>query len=314
MNIRVTTKCGIAEGFTENGVRQWRGIPYAMPPVGDLRFRRARECEAWTGVRDCRAFGNKPVQFLGYSKSRVKESEDCLYLNVWRPDNDEQDLPVFVWIYGGGFAFGESSDHGYDGSAFARQGVIFVSFNYRLGPLGYYPFKLNAPDEFDTNCGLSDQIAALKWIKKNIAAFGGDPGNITVAGESAGACSVCYLLASPAARGLFQKAIAQSAIPAFTFTARTSRLQLAMFADLMGMRTEDTGKLRGMPAAAMKKAAKRMFTENSVRYPGMGQPGPTFDDLLPGLSAQAAANGSAANVKLMIGTNRNEGSLFYFLK
>lgn len=312
-NVAVT-EYGSVAGFAQGGVRMWRGIPYARPPVGDGRFRRARPCEPWAGVKDCRRFGDRPVQFLPYARGKAGESEDCLYLNVWRPDDDRTDLPVFVWIYGGGFAFGGGDDPGYDGAAFARDGCVFVSFNYRLGPLGVYPLALFAPQDFDTNCTLSDQLAALKWVRDNIAAFGGDPHNVTVAGESAGGSSVCYLLASPAARGLFQKAIVQSGIPAFTFTRDTAAKQMELFLRLLGLDKSGAARLCDLPAAAMKRAAKKMFTETSVAYPGMGQPGPVFDDLLPELATSAVARGSAADVKLLIGTNRREGSLFYFLR
>lgn len=308
------TTCGRVRGYADDGVLCWRGIPYAAPPAGELRFRRAAACEPWQGVKDCRAFGNKPIQFLGYSSGSAREDEDCLTLNVMRPDTDEKDLPVFVWIYGGGFAFGESDDPGYDGRAFARSGFVFVSFNYRLGPLGWYPLGLLDSNAFDTNCGLSDQIAALGWIRENIAAFGGDPNNVTIAGESAGGSSVCYLLASPAAKGLFGKAIVQSGIPEFLFTRETGELQMDMFLRFMGMERREVSRLRDMPAAAMKRAAKRLFTACPNQYPGMGQPGPTIDDLAPSLAADAAERGETAGVKLLIGLNRDEGTLFHFFR
>lgn len=312
MITEIKTKYGVLRGRAEGGVARWLGIPYAAPPVGELRFRRAAECPPF-GERDCFAFPDRPVQFLKFSRGSARESEDCLYLNVWRPDDDRKNLPVFVWIYGGGFAFGESGDPGYDGSAYAREGVVFVSMNYRLGPLGCYPFALYAPEAFDTNCTLSDQLAALRWVHENISAFGGDPDNVTVAGESAGGSSVCYLMASPAAAGLFSKAIVQSGIPAFTFSDTTAKLHLDMFLRFMGMERGDITRLRDMPAAAMKKAARLMFTENSVLHPGLGQPGPVFDDLLPSLAVTAAKEGRTRGIKLLIGTNRNEGTLFNML-
>ena len=205
------TQYGEVQGFAAAGVKTWLGIPYAAPPVGELRFRRNQPPIPWQGVKKCVAFGNKPIQYMnmfGLERSRVPASEDCLYLNVWAPLNAAKDarLPVFVWIYGGAYHMGEGSDPMYDGASFARDGVVFVNFNYRVGPLGFYDFSMY-DKRFESNCGVSDQIAALRWVRDNIAAFGGDPNNVTIAGESAGGTGVYNMLASPAAKGASRAAV-----------------------------------------------------------------------------------------------------------
>ena len=200
-----------------HGVQSFKGIPYAQPPVGDKRWTAPVAAGTWAGVRDARDFGAScleppwPTQSV-YADYPPKFSEDCLFLNVWTPPHAKK-APVIVWIHGGSLTRGGSWEPLYDGTHFAEHGVVFVSINYRLGPLGWMALpELSASPQqgVSGNYGLLDQIEALKWVKKNIAAFGGDPGNVTIAGESAGGLSVGYLLASPPARGLFQKAIGES--------------------------------------------------------------------------------------------------------
>lgn len=214
----VSTRSGPVEGVAESGLRVFKGIPYAAPPVGKLRWKPPAEVAPWKDVRAAKAFGKACVQPTTrapsiYSSDVSPTGEDCLTLNVWMPD-DAKNAPVFVWIHGGALWSGTSKETMYDGSALARQGVVVVSINYRMGVLGYlaHPqLSAESPDGVSGNYGLLDQVAALQWVKDNIAQFGGDAGNVTVAGESAGALSVMYLMASPRARGLFHKAIAQSA-------------------------------------------------------------------------------------------------------
>jgi len=212
----VTVESGKLAGATADGVTAFKGIPYAAPPVGDLRWKPPQPAAAWTGARDAKAYGSDCAQQpfpLDAAPSRVPFSEDCLYLNVWRPADATRNLPVMVWIHGGGFVNGGSSPAIYDGSNLAKQGVVLVSFNYRLGRFGFFGFPaLTAenPNGPNGNYGTMDQIAALKWVKANIDAFGGDPGNVTVFGESAGGASVHTLLTTPLAAGLFNKAIIES--------------------------------------------------------------------------------------------------------
>lgn len=215
--VQVRTEGGSLKGAEDEGVLAFKAIPYVQPPLGDLRWRAPQQVQAWQGVRDATQLSPDCMQgTLGPPPpgGRHVTSEDCLYLNLWRPvEAKTQKLPVMVWIHGGGFVNGGSSSVDSTGQGMAARGLVFVSFNYRLGRFGFFGFPaLNAehPEEAKGNFGLMDQAAALRWVKRNIAAFGGDPDNVTVVGESAGGMSIHYLLTSPAARGLFQRAVVQS--------------------------------------------------------------------------------------------------------
>ena len=204
-------------GAAADGVVSWKGVPFAAPPVGDLRWRAPRPAPAWDGVRQASAYANDCMQQPFPSDAAplgTPPAEDCLYLNVWAPEKPAAaKLPVMVWIHGGGFVNGGSSPAVYDGSHFARRGVVFVSFNYRLGRFGFFAHPALTQEAAGGplgNYGYLDQIAALRWVQKNVAAFGGDPGNVTLFGESAGGGSVNTLMISPLAKGLFHKAIVQS--------------------------------------------------------------------------------------------------------
>ncbi len=206
---RVKVEQGIIQGTIEDGLRVFKGIPFAAPPVGELRWKAPQPPEKWEGVKDAVKFGPSPFQV---GNPPLGKSEDCLYLNVWTPAKSaEERLPVLVWIYGGGFSFGSTAL--YNGEKLARKGVILVSIAYRIGQLGFLAHpELSAENQngVSGNYGLLDQIAGLQWIQKNIAAFGGDPEKVTIFGESAGGISVSMLCASPLAKGLFQGAISQS--------------------------------------------------------------------------------------------------------
>ena len=214
----VKTDKGQVSGVVDGTVESFKGIPFAAPPVGDLRWRAPQPAAKWSGVRAGDTFGADCMQepfAHDDAPLTTTPSEDCLYVNVWRPTKPTaKKLPVMVWIYGGGFVNGGSSPKIYDGSAFARDGIIYVSFNYRLGRFGFFGFpaltKADADHGLLGNYGYMDQVAALKWVQANIAAFGGDPAKVTIAGESAGGASVHFLLTSPLAKGLFARAIVQS--------------------------------------------------------------------------------------------------------
>ncbi len=214
----VHTKSGVVEGVETADVESFKGIPFAAPPVGPLRWRAPQAAAAWTGVRPAKVFSRDCIQEPqseppgpGFNNPT---SEDCLYLNVWRPkQRTARPLPVMVWIYGGAFIMGAGSFPIYDGANFARDGVVLVTFNYRLGRLGFFAHPALSREQVNeptANYGLMDQIAALRWVRENIAAFGGDARNVTIFGQSAGAASVNYMMASPLARGLFDRAIAES--------------------------------------------------------------------------------------------------------
>lgn len=207
---------GKLKGTAGDGVVSFKGIPYSAPPVGSLRWRPPQPAEKWSGVRQANAYGHDCMQLPFPSDAAplgTTPSEDCLVLNVWAPEHRTGKLPVLVWIYGGGFVNGGSSPAVYDGSQFAKHGLIFVSFNYRLGRFGFFAHPAltkESKDELLGNYGYMDQIAAMKWVQRNIAAFDGDPKQVTVFGESAGGGSVHMLMTSPFASGLFQRAMVES--------------------------------------------------------------------------------------------------------
>lgn len=211
------TDRGAVRGDIEGGVASWKGIPFAAPPVGPLRWRAPQPVAAWTGVRDATAYAPDCMQVPFPSDAAplgTRPAEDCLYVNVWKPVAARGKLPVVVWIYGGGFVNGGASPPTYSGANLAKQGVVFVSFNYRVGRFGTFALpqltKANADGGRRGNYGIMDQIAALQWVRRNVAAFGGDPANVTIIGESAGGMSVHMLNTAPLARGLFHKAFIMS--------------------------------------------------------------------------------------------------------
>lgn len=212
---QVNIASGRIQGVARNGLMIFKGIPYAQPPVGPLRWRPPQPVKPWTHIRSARHFGSDCMQLPDTGVTaplRTTPSEDCLYLNVWAPQRRARQLrPVMVWIYGGGFVNGGSSPAVYSGSRFARLGVVFVSFNYRLGRFGFFAFPaLTRQGGLLGNYALMDQLAALRWVQRNIAAFGGDPHQVTIFGESAGGLAVNVLLTSPLGRGLFARAIIES--------------------------------------------------------------------------------------------------------
>jgi len=210
------TKYGEVAGRFRNGVELFAGIPYASPPVGNLRFAAPSPLESWEGVKDAKRFSPASPQLPGEGltdRFPVLWDEDCLYLNVVTPASDGKKRPVYVWIHGGAYRRGQGGVAWYDGTSFASRGdVVVVTINYRLGAFGFTELGKHFGEKFSSSGlnGLLDQIAALQWVQENIASFGGDPDQVTVGGESAGAFSVANLLASPLAKGLFHRAIAQS--------------------------------------------------------------------------------------------------------
>lgn len=314
------TRLGKVTGFADGKVNRWFGIPYGLPPVGERRFKRSVEAQPWKGIRECTKMSPRPYDFLdGMMKKMMKGtnpySEDCLYLNVWVPANVKpgDKRPVFVWIYGGANHTGEASDPGYDLTAFAEKDIVAVNFNYRVGPLGFYDFSRLDPS-FDSNCALSDMLLALHWVQDNIEAFGGDPKQVTICGESAGGTAVYTLLSCPSAHGLFQRAIAMSGLPDNVDWPRVQDLNIGLFLDAIGIAKEDISKLRELSPEDLQKGSNALVHNNDV-YPGILLTGAEVDgDLLPYKPWEAMEKGISKDVPCIFGTCREEGTLFYMLK
>ena len=311
---QVKTAAGIVEGKDDGAVRAFLGIPYAAPPVGDLRWKPPAPAASWTGVRNATAFGSHCMQGNIYGDMVFRDpggSEDCLTLNVWVPAKPSSPkLPVMVWIYGGGFAAGTTSEARQDGTHLAQQGVIVVSMNYRLGIIGFlvHPeLTKESGHNASGNYGLLDQTAALRWVHENIAAFGGDPGNVTIFGESAGSFSVSAQMASPLAKGLFQKAIGESGGAFFSgglsFEPRSVREEkdIKRVSEKFGVTT--LAELRALPAQKLVDA----FSPPQNRDFDFGDPdvdGYFLPEPVPAIFAAGKQN----DVPLLAGWNHDEGS------
>ena len=320
-DLEVRTTAGLVRGVAVgDDLRAWRGIPYAASTAGEGRFRAPRPPEPWAGVRDASTFGPVPpqqrtfVNLIGAGR-RTAMGEDCLSVNVVAPAAPGPPRPVMVWIYGGAFSMGSSAMPGYAGHALARSGdVVYVSFNYRLGALGFTDVSRYATPErpLDSNLGIRDQVAALEWVRDNVAAFGGDPDNVTVFGESAGGISVTTLLSVPSARGLFHRAIAQSPAPAAAYTPDRAAGWAAQLVGLLGVEEKDAvDALLGASADELVTAGTRLDEWANEATPGVLCFAPVVDgEFLPVYPLDAAATGAAHAVPLLIGTNDREGTLF----
>jgi para-nitrobenzyl esterase len=302
------TALGDLRGAVEGGVAVWRGVSYAQQPVGDRRFAAPAPLSPWTGVRDALEHGPLPPQsrsmVAGDRNDPKIRDEACLTVTVWSPDVSAS-LPVMVWIPGGAFLNGAGQLQLYDGSRLAANGdVVVVNVTYRVGVFG--GFELGDLGEgFDDNLGLRDQIAALAWVRENISAFGGDAGRVTVFGESAGATSVLALLASPAAGGLFCRAIAQS--PALPLIAdRDTRAEQAQ--RFLGQLGVTAGELKGLPQRELRRAAGQLQLTSVASSPTLAHGLTHGVDLLPRHPIEAARAGAIARVPLIIGTNRREAA------
>jgi para-nitrobenzyl esterase len=304
-------------------VTVWKGVRYAAAPVGDLRFRAPEPPERWTEVIDATAFGaacpqpaipNVPLD-LG-----ARQGEDCLSLNIWAPSDARPGdrKPVLVWLHGGAYVLGSGSQPLYDGRRLAGGGdVLVVTINYRIGAFGFLDLSsfTSSQQRFDSNIGLRDVLAALSWVRDNIAAFGGDPERVTLFGESAGAGIVTTLLAVPAAAGLFAGAIAQSSPATSVYdTGRARQLATAVL-EKLGIGASEAGRLREVPSAALVSATSQLFNEVPLRNPGTLAFVPIVDgDVLSDYPVKLAQEGRLHPVPLIIGTNRHEAALFRLMK
>ena len=303
--VRIDT--GWVQGTVQEGMSVYKGIPFAAPPVGDLRWKAPQPLQPWDTVLSATSFSKSPIQAFNMPGG----SEDCLYLNVWSAAKTPGDkLPVMVWIYGGGFAMGSASQ--FDGSKLASHGVVFVSINYRVGQIGFmaHPeLSAESPSHTSGNYGLLDQIAGLKWVKKNIAKFGGDPNNVTIFGESAGGISVSMLCASPEAKGLFQRAISQSG-GSFGPTRKTSypgeNMKLLAQAEEEGKALGESlgcSSISEMRALPPEKLSRQMVVT--------GGAWPIVDGyVIPDDQYKMYEAGNFNDVDILVGYNSDEGQSF----
>jgi para-nitrobenzyl esterase len=313
----VRTQAGLVQGSVHDGVTVYLGIPFAAPPLGDLRWRAPQPVASWPGVRHTDKFAPGCMQIPVVNRSlgieAVPVSEDCLYLNVWTPAKSPRDrLPVMVWIYGGGFSIGATSMAAYNGENLAKKGVVFVSVAYRVGALGFlaHPQLSAEQDGHSGNYGLLDQIAGLQWVKRNIAAFGGNPNRVTIFAESAGGISVSMLAASPVAKGLFQGAISESGgsfAPARSSNEGGENVPPLAVAERDGeaflwkLGASSIAEARKSPADAILKATGR----------GLGAFWPDFDGyVLLGDQYDLYESGRYNHTPVLIGSNADEGALF----
>ncbi len=312
----VAVEGGAVRGREDAGVWSFLGVPYAAAPVGPRRWRPPERPEPWSGVRPVTEAGPiAPQAAVGpqIPGDPAVQSEDALHLSVWTPGLDDRRRPVMVWVHGGGFTSGTAGSLLYRGDDLARRGdVVVVAVNYRLGALGFlaHPALAPAGGEVFANWGLLDQIAALRWVRDHIASFGGDPGNVTLFGESAGGMSVSALLAVPAARGLFRRAVVQSG-PPYTHDVARAAAAATSLAGALGLEEVSRDALVEVPAAdlvgAVAAIQDRRAAPGELPLPLL----PTVDGrVLPAEPRRAVAGGAAAGVELMIGTNRDEVTFF----
>ncbi|MFC9996148.1 carboxylesterase/lipase family protein [Nocardia sp. NPDC127526] len=318
--VDITTSDGVVRGSRGRRVSRWRSIPFAAPPVGEFRFRAPQPVRPWRGVREATQFGFAAMQHRSGARigprTQQPTGEDCLTLNVTAPSQiSATPRPVMVFIHGGGYIIGTSALGLYSGARLAATGdVIVVSINYRLGAFGYVDFgEFSTPaHRFDSNLGLRDQVAALEWVRRNIAAFGGDPDNVTVFGESAGAHAVLALFAAPAAAGLFHRGIAQSPPADWGTSPADAKLFAQRCVERLGAAPDEAAEALLTAAPNDIRRAVDRAVQDVLRYqPGLFPVAPHIDgDFLPKSPINAFVAGTAHKVPLIIGSNRDEGTLF----
>ena len=303
----VRTETGLVDGSTQDGVMVYKGVPYAAPPIGDLRWRDAQPAAPWAGVRQADHYSPECMQTGSYPLDAPPEpmSEDCLYLNIWKPQDATASLPVMVWIYGGGVDNGSGSVPLYAGDTLAKHGVVVVTFNYRLGVFGFlaHPeLSKESPHHSSGDYGLLDQIAALKWVQRNIAAFGGDPRQVTVFGQSSGSISISALTASPLTRDLFQRVIGESG---GLFEPMELEPDLALpGAEQQGLRFAERAGAASLQALRAKSAAELEKVDFGPALIVDGHAIPRDPYLV-------YREGKENPVSILIGSNADEGRLFF---
>lgn len=309
MQVSVRTPQGTVRGQARGNHQAFLGIPYAQPPVGSLRFAAPQPAPSWhERPRDALAFAAvSPQSDRGSVTARGEQSEDCLYLNVFTPAADNKHRPVLVWLHGGAFSWGAGSEPTYDGGALAARGdVVVVTINYRLGVLGYLYLGKHGGDAWGaaSNAGQLDQVEALRWVRANIAAYGGDPDQVTIFGESAGSVAVTALLTTPAARGLFVRAIAQSGTANRLPTPAIASAATERFLDSLGLAGAQASlpsRLRELDLSAIVRAHQKVYVPGDVMF------WPVLDgQVLPERPLAAVRAGAAREIPLLIGTNRDE--------
>ena len=315
------TRYGQLQGVEEDGLSVFRGVPFAAPPVGELRFRAPRPPEAWDGVRDATEFASMSMQtftpgieLLGAWEGPV--GEDCLTLNVWTPGLDDAARPVMVWIHGGGFSGGSGSTPIYDGRRLAQRGdVVVVTINYRLGALGYFynPALTDGDDPQSGNYGMRDQVAALEWVRDHIAGFGGDPNNVTIFGESAGGMSVGVLLGAAEAEGLFHRAIPQSGAGHHSLPVDMATEVGRRFCAVLEVSPEDAATLRSIPVQDVLDAQNALMADpetNALTGRFLMAFSPVVEGgFLETLPIEAVRSGRSKDVDLLCGTIEDEWTL-----
>ncbi|MGD0629931.1 MAG: carboxylesterase family protein [Terracidiphilus sp.] len=306
----IHTASGTLRGEQSGGVLQFRGVPFAEPPVGPLRFRAPVPVKPWTGERDATRFAAAAMQA---GELGIEHSEDCLYLNIWAPAGPaggHASLPVYVWIHGGGFTSGHAFESMYDGMEMAKEGVICVSVSYRLGVFGFLDFEPLLGEEYagSGNNGLRDLIAALTWIQQNISAFGGDPAHVTIGGESAGAKLIDILMGVPSAKPLFHQMISESGGAERVWTRAQSKTVTLGFGDNWRTVTgTDPSTVLNAPADFLIKVQKQFIAAWPQHFPLRCQ---IDGSLVPLRPVESIAAGSSRGKRLLIGTNRDESALF----
>jgi para-nitrobenzyl esterase len=319
----VDTGYGPVRGVDDGTVKSWRGVRYARPPVGELRWRAPLPPETWVEVADATRVGPvcpQPTDPRIPLDLGAPQGEDSLTLNVWAPSNTASGdrKPVLVWVHGGAYVLGSAAQPLYRGRSLASGGdAIIVTVNYRLGVFGFLDLSSLSTERtrFESNLGLRDVLSALSWVQDNIAAFGGDPARVTLFGESAGGGIVTTLLAAPAAAGLFSRAIAQSSPATSVYDASRSAGIARQYLDTLGVGVDEVDRLPTVPMSELLAASKRLFDEVPVRTPGTLAYAPIVDgDLVPDYPVAVARAGGTHPVPLIIGTNKHEAALFRFMK